>query len=168
MIACASQTEEVLRNFMGIVLGVDNIETEALGTHMSFPMKDDIIRSILELNAPSASFVDEVDDILDDIRDAMQLRNIVAHNEFAIHPETAEIFSLRIKARGSLQSELKKVTAEELLETADQIYRAGMSLQDFMLKNHLGPRFREGPLREPLNRGRKARQARRDEHGANY
>ncbi|MBK8630757.1 MAG: hypothetical protein IPN84_11290 [Sphingomonadales bacterium] len=127
---------------MGIVLGVDNIETEALGTHMSFPMKDDIIRSILELNAPSASFVDEVDDILDDIRDAMQLRNIVAHNEFAIHPETAEIFSLRIKARGSLQSELKKVTAEELLETADQIYRAGMSLQDFMLKNHLGPRFR--------------------------
>jgi hypothetical protein len=96
VIACASQTEEVMRNFMGIVLGVDNIETEALGTHMSFPMKDDIIRSIFELNAPSASFVDEVDDILDDIRDAMQLRNVVAHNEFAIHPDTGEIFSLRI------------------------------------------------------------------------
>lgn len=168
VIACASQTEEIMRNFMGIVLGVDNIETEALGTHMSFPMKNDIIRSILELNAPSASFVDEVDDILDEIRDAMQMRNVVAHNEFAIHPGTNEIFSLRIKARGSLQSEFKRVTTEELLGTADHIYRAGMALQDFMLKNHLGPRFRERPLRDPLNRGRKARQARREKHGANY
>jgi hypothetical protein len=168
VIACASQTEEIMRNFMGVLLGVDNVETIALGTHMSMPMKDDVIRAVLELNAPSASAVDEVDDILDDIRDAMQLRNVIAHNEFAIHPETGEIYSLRIKARGSLQSELKPITAQELRDSADQIYRAGMKLQEYMMKSGIGPRFREGPLREPLNRGRKARQARRDEHGAAY
>ena len=168
VIACASQTEEIMRNFMGVLLGVDNIETIALGTHMSLPMKDDIIRAVLELNAPSASAVDEVDDILDGIREAMQLRNIVAHNEFAIHPDNGGIYSLRTTARGSLQAEFKPVTAQELLDTAEQIYRAGMALQEYMMKSGLGPRFREGPLREPLNRGRKARQARRDEHGAAY
>ncbi|MFM5923965.1 MAG: hypothetical protein ACKOPG_07255 [Novosphingobium sp.] len=168
VIACASQTEEIMRNFIGVLLGVDNIETIALGTHMSLPMKDDIIRAVVELNAPSASAVDEVDDILDEIREAMQLRNAVAHNEFAIHPENGEIYSLREKARGSLQAELKPIKANDLLEAADRVFRAGMALQSYMMKTGLVPRTREKPLREPLNRKKSARAQRRAEHGDQY
>ena len=119
VIASSSQTEEILGHFLGGLLGADNIETAALHTHMSFPMKNDIVRSILELNAQNASSVDEVDDILDRIEKAVRLRNEVAHNKFAIHPETGEVYSFRVKARGSLQSNLTIITVQELLETAE-------------------------------------------------
>lgn len=168
IIACASQTEVIMRDFMGILIGVDNIETIALGAHMSLPMKDDVIRAVVELNAPSASAVDEVDDILDRIREAMQLRNNVAHNGFAIHPDTGEVYILREKARGSLQVEFKSVTAQELVDSADEVYLAGMALQAYMTKSGLGPRVREKQLREPLNRKKKAREQRRAEHGDQY
>lgn len=168
VIASASHTEQIMREFLGIMLGVDNIETEALGTHMSFPMKDDMIRAVVELNAPTASDVDQIDDILDDIREAMQLRNAVAHNEFAIHPETHEILSLRVKARGSLQTEFKAVTAEELNEIAAKVYSTGMALMEFMMAKGIGPRVRTAPLREPLNRKKKYREQRRAEHGEQY
>ena len=168
VIACASQTEEIMRSFIGALLGIDNIETIALGAHMSLPMKDDIIRALVELNAPSASAVDEIDDILDRIKDTLQLRNAVAHNAFAIHPDNHEIYSLRERARGSLQVEFKPVRSEELLEAADQIYRAGMALQEYMIKTGLGPLVRAKQLREPLNRGKKAREQRHAEHGARY
>lgn len=168
VISCASQTEEIMRSFLGALLGADIIETVALGTHMSLPMKDDIIRAVVELNAPSASAVDEVDDILDNIRAAMQLRNEVAHNAFAIHPDSGEIYSLREKARGSLQAEIKPVKVEELLAVADQVYGAGMALQEYMIKSGVGPRMREKQLREPLNRKKKAREQRRADFGDRY
>ena len=55
VITCASQTEEIMPEFMGALLRADNVETIALGVHMSAPMQDDIIRAVAELNAPSAS-----------------------------------------------------------------------------------------------------------------
>lgn len=98
----------------------------------------------------------------------MQLRNEVAHNAFAIHPDSGEIYSLREKARGSLQAEIKPVKVEELLAVADQVYGAGMALQEYMIKSGVGPRMREKQLREPLNRRKKAREQRRADFGDRY
>lgn len=168
VVASASQTDHVMRDFVGSYLGIDMAESLALGAHMSTPMKDDIIRSLVELNAPRACDIDDLDDILDRIREATARRNAVAHNAFAVHPETGQVFSLRERARGSLQVDMTPIEVGELHEIAAEVYAAGMSLMDYMIARGIGPRERERPLHEPLNRGRKARQARRDEHGAQY
>jgi hypothetical protein len=168
VVANASQTDNIMRDFIGALLGIDNVETIALGTHMSTSMKDDIIRSLAELSAPCASEIDQIDDILDKIRSASSRRNEVAHNAFAIHPTTGEIFSMRERARGSLQVEFRPIKVEELLSIADEVYQAGMALMQFIIDRNLGNRFRTKPLFEPLNRKTKARKARRDEHGPVY
>jgi len=154
--------------FLGALLTVDEVETVALHTHMSMPMKTDIIKAVLELNAPNASAVDDVDDLLDRILTAVERRNEVAHNKFAIHPENGEVFSLRIKARGSLQAELKPVTANDLRKVASEIYDAGLALQEYMMQNGLAPRPREKPLLEPFKRKKNARKSRRDKLGEKY
>jgi hypothetical protein len=168
VVAAASQTDHVMRDFIGSYLGIDIAESLALGAHMSTPMKDDIIRALVELNAPNASEVDTLDDILDRVREATARRNAVAHNAFARHPDTGQVFSLRERARGSLQIDLKPIEVAELNEIAGEVYAAGIALMEYMMVRGIGPREREKPLREPLNRGTKARKARRAEHGDVY
>lgn len=168
VVASASQTDHVMRDFIGSYLGIDIAESLALGAHMSTPMKDDIIRALVELNAPRACDVDELDDILDRVREATARRNSVAHNAFAKHPDTGQVFSLRERARGSLQVEMVPIEVAELKEIAAEVYAAGIALMEYMIARGIGPRERMKPLREPLNRGRKARKARRDEHGTEY
>ena len=162
LVAMASaQTENVLSDFIGAVIGSDNIETMALTTHMSFPLKDNIIRSLIELNAATAEVVDNLDDILDSIGEAITKRNAIIHNPLIRHPETGEILSHRMKSRGSLQLALKPITVEEIQEDATLIYKAGMALQSFMMLYGLSPRTRKAQLREPLDRSKKARAKRR-------
>ncbi len=168
VIASASQTDHVLRDFIGSYLGIDLAETIALGAHMSTPMKDDIIRALIELNAPHASEVDELDDVLDRIKEATARRNAVAHNAFARHPETGQIFSMRERARGSLQVDFTPIDAAELNEIANEVYAAGMALQEFMTVRGISPREREKPIHEALNRKNKAREERREKYGEKY
>ena len=168
VVASASQTDHVMRDFIGSYLGIDLAETIALGAHMSTPMKDDIIRALIELNAPNASEVDDLDDIMDRIRNATARRNAVAHNAFSRHPETGQIFTMRERARGSLQVEFTPIEVAEINEVAYEVYAAGMALQEYMMQRGIEPRRREKPIREPLNRGKKARQARREQHGPVY
>ncbi|WP_397582754.1 hypothetical protein [Sphingorhabdus sp.] len=168
VITGGSQTDHIMRDFIGCLLGIDNAETIALGAHMSMPMKDDIIRAIVELNAPSASEVDVLDDILDTIKEAMALRNAIAHNAFAIHPTTKEIYSMREKARGSLQVDFTVIKVDEIFAVADSVYQAGMALQEFMISRQMGPIFRQKALHEPLNRKKKARADRRAKYGEKY
>ena len=168
VVASASQTDHVMRDFIGSYLGIDLAETIALGAHMSTPMKDDIVRALIELNAPHASEVDDLDDILDRIRDATARRNSVAHNAFAMHPETRQIFTMRERARGSLQVEFTPIEVAELNEIAYEVYSAGMALQEYMTQRGIEPRLREKPIHEPLNRKRTARKTRREQHGPVY
>jgi len=123
---------------------------------------------VAELNAPSASELDQIDELLDAIQQAMAGRNSIAHCAFGIHPETGEIYRLSEKARGSLQVDFQPVTVDELKETAKKIYDAGIALHQYMVSRHLGPIMRQGLLREPINRGKKARAERREKYGDRY
>lgn len=161
VITAASQTEYVMCEFIGALLNIDVNESTALTAHMTVPLKDDIIRCLAELNAPSASEVDQIDDILDDIRSAIDKRNIIAHNALIRDPNTNEVFTMRERARGSLQISLTPISVEEIRESAREIYEAGMRLMSFMISRGLGTSVRTEPLREPLNRRKAARAQRR-------
>lgn len=168
VVAASAQTESVLQDFIGALLGVDNIEAIALTTHMAAPLKDHVIRVVTELNAPHACEVDVIDDLMDAVNEALSQRNTIVHNAFAIHPNTGEILSYRIKARGTLQSALTPVTVDEMRDCARLINEAGLNIVEFMMQRGLSPRIRKAPLREPLDRRKKARAERREKLGENY
>ena len=161
VVAASAQTESTMQDFIGALLGIDNIDTLAVTTHMAAPLKDHVARTLAELKAPHLKDLDEIDDLLDAVNGAIEKRNIVAHNAFAIHPETKEIFSHRLKARGSLQLDFRPIAVEEIKDTAAQVYDAGMNLMNFMMTKGLGSNFRTTPLREPITRSKKARAERR-------
>ena len=164
---CAAQAEDCVRTAIGVFLKIDNIETLALTTQLSTPLKDKIIRAVAELNSASASMVDDLDDILDKINTGMERRNAVAHRSLCKHPETNEILIWKEKVSGSIDLELKPITVEELNEIAENLLEASHELTLFLRKVG-GPRFREGLLREPLKRTKVARAERRAQHGEQY
>lgn len=162
MAAASAHTESVLQHFIGGLLGIDALEALALTTHMSAPLKDSVARALIELNGISAETIDQVDDLLDAIKDATAARNVVVHNSFARHPETGEVFSYRESARGSLQISLQPVRVEQIEKDAALIYEAGMDLMRFMLVRQSYPVERTRSVHIPLNRKKDARVKRRE------
>ena len=158
----SAQTENVMQDFIGVLLGIDAIETLALTTHMAGPLKDHIIRALTELNAVSIDIVDEIDDLMDAINEAMGKRNVIVHNPLMMHPKTGEVLSHRLRARGSLQLELRPISVEEIQQDASLIYEVGMNLTTFMMNHGLSPKWPAHPMRVTLNRSKKARAERRD------
>jgi len=151
-----------MKDLLGGLLGIDNVDTLAVATHMSFPLKDQIIRALAELRADQAAFVDSLDDLLDTVKEAMDRRNVLVHNPLMLNPETNEVFSHRLKARGSLQLELKPITVDEIEQDAALIYEVGLSIIQFMNAFEIEYRYRQTPLMEPLNRRKTARAQRRE------
>jgi hypothetical protein len=165
VVAASSQTESVMQHFIGALLGIDNADTLALATHMTAPLKDHVLRSLVELKTDRADVVDDVDDLLDEVERVLALRNSIVHNSFAIHPETGEVLSYRQKARGSLQIDLIPIPVHEIQETGALVYEAGIKIVEFMIRYGLEARVRTKPLMVPLNRKKKARAERRQSNG---
>jgi hypothetical protein len=151
-----------LQDFIGALLKIGNFQTVAVGAHMSFPLKETIMRTLAELDAPYVNEVDAVDDLLDAVKVALDKRNVIVHNSLAMHPTNGEVYSYRERARGSLQVELKVIAVEEIEKDAAAIYEVGMDIMRFMMSRGLEPRQRAGPLRVPINRKKAARDARRN------
>jgi hypothetical protein len=164
---CAAQAEDSVRTAIGVFLKIDNIETLALTNQLSGPLKDKILRAVVELNAPSASIVDALDDILDDVNAAMVERNAFAHRSLCRDPDSGEVLIWWEKVSGSIELELRPITAAEINSAGDRLLEASHRLTVF-LQGFGGPKFRGGALREPLKRSKAARAARRDAHGEHY
>lgn len=161
MVASSAHTEYCVQQLIGALLGIDDVEVLALTTHMTGPLKDQVARALVELNATTAEVVDTVDELLDAIEQATAHRNLIVHNAFARNPDTGEVFRVRERARGSLEVTLTPVTAEDIRRDADALYKAGLDLIQFMIVWKLRPEPRTRPLRTPLDRTAKARKKRR-------
>lgn len=162
VVAAAAQTEYVVQDFIGALLRIDNIQTRALTAQMSALLKDQVARSLAELEAPDIDELDAIDDLLDRVVRANELRNVIVHNAFMRDPTTGQVFSHRERARGSLQIQLAELSAQALERDATEIYEAGMELMRFMISRGIGPSERRPPLRQAPDRRPKARAARRE------
>ena len=166
LVASASQTENIMQDFIGALLRIDSVETLALTAHMSIPLKNQVIQSLAELNIPIAKEIDLIDDLLEAAVEAFAKRNALAHNAIMTHPDTRELLSMRASARGSLLVSLQPITVEQVQEDAALIYQAGMDIMAFMISRNLAPVARTRPVFAPLNRKKKARAERRDLGGS--
>lgn len=160
VITTASQVENILQMFIGSLLGIDNAQSAALCTQMSFPLKENIIRTLSELEAPNIKELDKIDALLDAAGDAIEKRNKIAHACFSIHPTTKQIFMHRIKARSSLQLEKVLISAEDINQYANAIHKSGLDILNFMISRKITPINREKPLNKSAKRGKKAREER--------
>ncbi|HBR67898.1 MAG TPA: hypothetical protein DEA55_00805 [Rhodospirillaceae bacterium] len=158
----SAQTEHVLGKFIGGLLGIDAIQALALTSNMTIPLKERVIRALAELRAPDLQELDKIDDLIDAAIAAFEKRNTVLHNPFMIHPETEEIFSHRLRVKGSLHLELKVITIEEIEQDAITLYEIGMRIMEFIDSRGLFPPIPIKPLRKAPNRGKEAREKRRN------
>ena len=168
LVVAGSQTEAIMRDFIGSLLGIEDFDAVALGSQMPFRLKLGVIGTLNELKAPSASELDALDDILDRINAAMDHRNDVAHSAFARHPETDEVIRFKEKSRGGLKADVEPIAAAKLLEGAKELTEVGLALQSFMMSRGFSLRERTEPLREPITRTAKARGQRRATYGEKY
>ena len=160
MATATAQTENVLQQFIGGLLGIDMIQSIALTTHLSFPLKDNIIRTLAEIDAPKVDELDKIDSLLDRAKNAIDKRNIALHNSLAVNPVTNDVFSYRQTARGKLAVSLQKISADEIKEEAIEIYSVGLDIFSFMMSRGLLPKDRNKPLSPSVKRGPKARKER--------
>jgi hypothetical protein len=100
---CSADAESSMQDFISCLINIDSVEGLALTTHMPQPLKDHVARALIELNAVSIEILDQVDDLLDAVEEAMARRNVIVHNQLIRHPDTGQVLSHRLKARGSLQ-----------------------------------------------------------------
>lgn len=167
VVASSAQTEHVLQDFIGGLLGIDSIQSIALATHMNNPLKDNIIRTLAEIDAPTIKELDKIDELLDAVNAALDKRNIIVHNPLMTHPDTGEVFSHILNARGAIKLELKRILSSEIEQAAEDIYKSGMNIMEFMITRNLFPKDRIKPMREPIKRGKKARTERQNNNKFN-
>lgn len=161
LVVASAHTEMIVQTFIGAVLQIDEIETLALTSQMSGQLRDQVARALIELNATNVEVVDEIDGLLDAIKDADAARNRVAHCPLARHPDTNDVYFWKESARGTLRLALEPVDAKQLMTQAEALYQAGLALMRFMVLFQLHPGPRTRPFREALNRSPTARKARR-------
>jgi hypothetical protein len=162
--AAAAQTESIVQRFIGGLLAIDEIETISLTAQMSANLREQVVRSVLELNAANSWVVDTVDDLMDAIAVATDRRNQLVHTSMARNPETGEVFSVRFKARRSLNLDMDLIDVSQIEKDAAEIYEAGMKLMQFMMMFGILPADRTRPIREELDRRPKARKLRQAEY----
>ena len=153
----SAQTESVLGDFIGTLLNIDLIESHVLTKDMSASTKIKNIRELIELNAAHAGIVDEVDELVDKIEEALKQRNTLLHSSIGVDEETYETFLLKSKSKKNSIGEVIKITPSEILKVAEEIEDSGLKLVAFMANNSLLPKDRRVPLRAPLKRNKSAR-----------
>jgi hypothetical protein len=157
----AAQLEAAVQDLIGALLGADGIETKALTLHMAAPLKDQVVRSLVGINAMSAETIDETDELMDRVKDALERRNVVLHNSIIKHPD-GTLWSLRERSRGELQVELSPIDVESIKEDAALIYHVSIQVIQFMNAYGIAPKNRTRPRHPMINRGKKARSDRID------
>jgi hypothetical protein len=163
--AAAAQTEDVMQHLIGGLAGLDIVQTIAVAAQMSATLKDQVARALAELSAPHLQGLDDLDDLLDVVNDAMERRNALLHNAYCRHPHTGEIMTCRQRARGAVRVSTTPITAAEVEADAVAIYNAGMGIMTFMISHGIGQIPRDGPIYRPVDRGQKARNLRKTLRG---
>ena len=103
----SAQTESIIEMAIAGCLKVEVDYGAAVTTHMSAPLRDSVLRAVAEIRIDDLDTLDELDRILDHIRDEVQpRRNAIAHHTWCRDPNTDEVFTVKQTARGSVDAEL--------------------------------------------------------------
>lgn len=160
-VTSSAQTESVIENAIAVCLGLDFEYGLAVTTHMSAPLRDNVLRAAAEIRINNLDALDTLDKILDHIKnEAIPKRNNIVHRTWGVDPETGEIFTVRQTARGRVEMELVKMPVDKIKSDALVIYEAGMALVRFLAEHQLFPTYPSHP-RPRWHKSKAARKKRR-------
>jgi hypothetical protein len=154
-VASSAQTENMMELAIAGCLGVDSEYGMAITTHMPAPLRFSVLRSAAEIRL-SVPQLDELDEILDEIRLATDSRNATVHAQLCVHPTSKECFVVKKSARAGVEIELVPQTVDKIKREALSMYEAGMRLWRFLDAHGFMPTL--PPLRP---RGHKTKSARK-------
>ena len=158
--AASAQTESAIEMAIGGCLGLNVDAAAAVTTHMPAPLRDHVLRAAAEIRIENLAVLDELDRILDHIKNEVQpRRNAIAHNTWCRDPDTGEVFVVRQTARGSVDAELIPMPIDKIKADGLIIYNAGLEMIDFIANNDLGPTYFPAPPR--AHKSKAARKKRR-------
>lgn len=160
--ASSALTESVVQSGIAGCLGVDPEYGWAITTHLNGPTRDQILRSVAEIRIEDLDALDELDRLLDDVSEATAARNNHIHNQWCRKPSTAQVYAVKIKARGRVETELIETPIEQIEADAKRIYDTGIALYQFFLDHNLISTMPS----EPRPRGHKSKAARKERRKA--
>ncbi|WP_148203791.1 hypothetical protein [Nitrobacter winogradskyi] len=164
--ACSAHSDYVIESGIAGCLGVNIEYGSAVTTHMTTPHRKDVFLAAAELRIDDVHILIHLEDLLDELVDALKVRNGYVHNSPAIDRSTNETFMIRTEARGSVDVSLIPLSVEVILRDAQRIYKAGISLYGLLDKLGLLPKIPDGvrPNRTHKDKAarKKIRKSRRD------
>lgn len=136
--ACAAQTESIVEMAISGCLGIDEEYGAATVTHMTAPLRDNVLRAVAEIRLDDLDALDELDELLDTIKAAQAKRNDIVHHGYC-KDGTGKVYRVEQTARASVNMSLIPLTASGIEEDGIFIYEAGMALLDFLINRSLLP-----------------------------
>lgn len=155
-VACASQTQYLLEGAIWGCLGLDTEYGMAVTTHMAQPLRISTLKAAAEIRLNSPELLDELDALIERLEQAISTRNNYSHQSWALDPETGEVFTAKVSARGSVSTDLIPQSADKIKSEARAIYDTGMALWMFLYTNNL-----VAPVPTLRPRGHKTKAARK-------
>lgn len=133
IIACSTQTENLVEGAIQDLLSLQTVAAKILTTHMSMQVRLGVLRSAAEMQwRDDPATLSEFETVLQRIDAAIGERNRIAHVTWQRDPEDDTVFTSKIRARKALKVDLEPVTAQALDAIALEVYSAGLALMQFM------------------------------------
>ena len=110
----------------------------AVTTHMPVPLKFSILRSAAEIRLSDLDALDELDNLLDTLKSALEKRNDAAYSSYCRHP-SGSVHRVEETARVRLEAQYVPTTIKSVQEDARAIHQAALALMTFLMRHGLLP-----------------------------
>jgi hypothetical protein len=158
--ANSAQTEAIVQDAIAGCLNLDSEQGPAITTHMSMPLRFSALKAAAEIKIDDLDSLDMLDELIDAIEDAFDLRNSYLHHRWCRNPDTDQVYTVKEKARTRYEIELIPMSINAIKSDATAIYQSGINLYQFLIIRGLIPRF--APFRPRTHKSKPARKKRRE------
>ena len=139
-----SQLDYALHAAITSLAGLTEETGLAVTTHIAFPVKMGILRSLIDLKLEDGEVRTELLALVDRAADGNARRNGIIHDSWAVRNDGAE-FRVATKARGKLSMTSTEATAAAVLADATFIRSTSLDLIDFLRDSGLARRAAQTP-----------------------
>jgi hypothetical protein len=161
MTTSAAHTESCVDEAIAGCLGIDHEYGQAVTTHMTMPLRFDVLRSAAEIRIDDLDALDALDVLLDRLKQAFNKRNAVVHHMWGRDPKTGNVMMVKETARQRIEIESIPMSADQVKDDALFVYETGMALFSFLKAHSLLPPFPNAP-RPGWHKSKEERKKRRE------
>ncbi|NML76797.1 hypothetical protein HHL25_21900 [Rhizobium sp. S-51] len=138
-VACSAQTEDHMQMAISGCLGIDAELGWGVTSHMTAPLRENVLKSVAEIRIDDLDDLDRLDDLIDLVKQAADKRNAIVHHMWCHDEKTGEVFLVKTTARNTVKADVVPMPLDTIRADAMFIYDAGIKLLQFLLAKDLIP-----------------------------